>query len=100
MRKALEYQGSETDLIQRIDSDVTNINTLSKSFILFHGNLNVLLHVLYKIINKMYEKTKIAQNDTDLSCIKLDINVSKCYAFVKYFETLISSLIHDKSVSL
>ena len=29
------------------------------------------------LINKIYVKTKIAQNDTDLSCIKLDINVSK-----------------------
>ena len=26
-------QGGETDLIQRIDSDVTNINTISKRFI-------------------------------------------------------------------
>ena len=84
----LQHQGGETDLTQRIDSDVTNMNTISKSFILFHVNLNVLLHVLYKIINKMYVKTEIAQNDTDLSCIKLDINVSKCYAFVKHFETL------------
>ena len=66
---------------------------------LFHGNLNVLLHVLYKIINRIYVKTEIAQNDTDLFCIKLDINVSKCWAFVKHFETLISSLIQDKSVS-
>ena len=43
--------------------------------LLFYGNLNVLLYVLYKIINKMYVKTEIAQNDTDMSCIKLDINV-------------------------
>ena len=41
----------------------------------------------------------MAQNDNDLSCIKLDINVSKCCAFVKHFETVISSLIQDKSVS-
>ena len=26
-------QGGETDLIQRIDSDVTNMNTVSKCFI-------------------------------------------------------------------
>ena len=26
-------QGGETDLIQRIDSDVTNMNTISESFI-------------------------------------------------------------------
>ena len=41
-------QGGEMDLIQRIDSDVTNMNTISKSYIV------------------------IAQNDTDLSCIKLN----------------------------
>ena len=47
----------------------------------------------------MYVKVVIAQNDTDLSCIKLYINVSKCCAFVKHFETFILSLIQDKSVS-
>ena len=60
---------------------------------LFHGNLNFPLKVLYKIKNKTNVKAEIAQNDTDLSCIKLDINVSKCCAFVKHFETLILSVI-------
>ena len=85
-------QGAETDLIQKIDSDVTNMSTISKCLLLFHGNLSVLLHVLHKIKNKINVKTQIAQNNTDLSCIKLDINVSKCCAFVKHFKTLISSL--------
>ena len=38
----------------------------------------------------------IAQNDTDLSCIKFDINVSKCFTKARHFETLISSLIQNK----
>ena len=63
---------------------------------LFHGNLNVLFSVLYKIINKICVKTEIAQNDTDLSCIKLDTNVSKCFTKAQHFETLISSLIQNK----
>ena len=37
----------------------------------------------------MYVKTKIAQNDTDLFCVKLDINVLKCFTKVQHFETLI-----------
>ena len=37
----------------------------------------------------MYVKAEIAENDTDLSCIKPDINVLKGCAFVKHFETLI-----------
>ena len=45
----------------------------------------------------MHVKAEIAQNDTDLSCIKLCINVSKCCAFAKHFETLILGLIQDKS---
>ena len=92
-------QAAETDLIQRIDSDVTNINTISKSLSLFYGNLSILLHVLDITINKIYVKVVIAQNDTDLSCIKLYINVLKCCAFVKHFKTLILKLIQDKSVS-
>ena len=52
-----------------------------------------------KIKNKIHVKTEIAQNDTDFSCIKLNINVSKGCAFVKHFETVISSLIQGKSVS-
>ena len=41
----------------------------------------------------MHVKVIIAQNDTDLSCIKLDINVSKCFTKVQHglismFETL------------
>ena len=64
---------------------------MRKVLSLFHGNLNVLLYVLYKIINKICVKTKIAQNDTDLSCIKLDITVSKCFTKAQHFETLISS---------
>ena len=75
------------------------MNTISKSFIAIPWKFNVLLHVLYKIINKICVKTEIAENDTDLSCLQLDINVSKCCAFVKHFETLISSLKQDKSVS-
>ena len=47
----------------------------------------------------MYVKTEIAQNDTDFCYIKQDINVSKSCVFVKHFETLISSLIQQKSVS-
>ena len=38
-------------------------NVTRKVLSLFHGNLNVLLHVLYKIINKMYVKAEIAQNN-------------------------------------
>ena len=30
-------------------------------------------------------KPEIAQNDTDLSCIKLDITVSKCFTKVQHF---------------
>ena len=65
-------------------------NAIREVLSLFHGNLNVLLHVLYKIINKMYVKAEITQNDTDLSCIKLDIYVSKCFRKAQHFETLIS----------
>ena len=75
------------------------MNTISKSFITISWKFRVLLHVLYKVINKIDVKTEIAQNDTDLSCIKLDISVSKCCVFVKHFETVISSLIQYKSVS-
>ena len=53
-------------------------NAIRKVLSLFHGNLNVLLHVLYKIINKICAKVVIAQKDSVLFCIKLDINVSKC----------------------
>ena len=56
---------------------------------LLHRNLNVHLPVFCKIINEMYVKAEIAENDTDLSCIKPDINVLKGCAFVKHFETLI-----------
>ena len=49
-----------------------------------------------KIKNKIHAKTETAQNDTDFSCIKFDINVSKGYAFVKHFETLISNLIQQQ----
>ena len=35
----------------------------------------------------MYVKAEIAQNDTNLSSIKLDINVSKCCAFVKHIHS-------------
>ena len=55
---------------------------------------------MYKIINKICVKVIIAHNDTDLSRIKLDINVSKCFTKAQHFETLISSLILEKSVSL
>ena len=44
-------------------------------------------------------KTKVSQNDTDLFCIKLHINASKCFTKAQHFETLVSSLIQDKSVS-
>ena len=87
------------DLIKRADSDVTNMNTISKSLSLFHGNLSILLHVLDIIIDKIYVKVIIAQNDTDLSCIKHYINVLKYCVFVKHFKTLILRLIQDKSVS-
>ena len=50
-------------------------------------------------INIMHVKAVIAQNDIDLSCIKLDINVSKCFTKAQHSETLISSLMQDKSVS-
>ena len=33
----------------------------------------------------MYAKTEMAQNDTDLLCIKLDINVSKCFTKAQHF---------------
>ena len=45
------------------------------------------------IENMTCVKTKIAQNDTDLSCVKLDISVSKCFTKAQHFESLISSLI-------
>ena len=61
--------------------------------------LQLMMKVWLVLINKIYVKTEIAQNDADLSCIKLDINVLKCCAFVKHLETLISSLIQDKSAS-
>ena len=86
-------QGGETDLIQRIYSDVTNMNTISKSFIAIPWKFKCPLTCPVQIINKIFVKTEIAQNDTDLSCLQLDINVSKCCAFAKHFETLISSLI-------
>ena len=35
----------------------------------------------------MCVKTEIVQNDTDLSCIKNDINVSKCFTKAQPFET-------------
>ena len=43
----------------------------------------------------MYAKAEIA----DLSCIKPNINVSKCFAKAQHFETLMQSLIQDRSVS-
>ena len=43
-----------------------------------HRNLNVHLHVCYKIINRICVKVVIAQNDTDLSKIK-PFNVTKCF---------------------
>ena len=52
---------------------------MTKVLSLFHGNLNVLLHVMYKIINKIYVKVVIEENGTDLSCLKLHINASKCF---------------------
>ena len=91
-------QGGETDLIQRIDSDVTNMNTISKSKSLIATPWKFKCPLTCPVQNNNV-KTKIAQNDTDLSCLQLHINVSKCCAFVKHFETLISSLIQDKSVS-
>ena len=72
------------------------MNTILKVLSLFHGNLNALLHVLYKIKHKINVKTKIAQN---LSYVKLDINVLKCFTKGQNFVTLISSLIQDKSAS-
>ena len=63
--------------------------TCQKVLLLLHRNQNALLHVLHKIINKTHANV-IAQNDTAFPGIKLDINVSKCCAFVKHFETLIS----------
>ena len=79
---------------------ILNKNTIYQNvLLLFLENLNVLLHVLYKIKNKIHVKTEIAQNDTDLSCVKLDINVIKCCTKAQHFETLISNLIQDKSVS-
>ena len=75
-------------LLQAGETD--QVNTFVKIIcieMLFHGNLNVLLYVLYKIINKIYVKTEIAQNDTDMSCIKLDINVSKYFTKAQHFET-------------
>ena len=66
--------------------------------LLFHGNLNVFLHVLYKMICEMYGKVVTTQNDTDLFCIKFVINVSKCFTKPQHFEASISSLIQDRSV--
>ena len=93
-------QAAETDLIQRIDIDVTNMNTISKSLSVFHGNLSILLHVLDIIINKIHVKVVIAQNDTDLSSIKLYINVLKCCGFVKHFKTLIKVVIAQNDTEL
>ena len=52
---------------------------MTKVLLLFHENRNVFLHVLYKIISKINVKVVIAKNYTDLSCIKLDLNVSECF---------------------
>ena len=62
-------------------------NAIRKVLLLFHGNLNVLLYVLHKIINKIHGKTEIAQNDTDLSCKKCDItfqNVLQKYSIAQF----------------
>ena len=72
-------------------------NAMIKVLLLFHRNLNVLLYVLYQIIDKIYVKV-VAQNDADLSCINLNINVLKCFTKAQHLKTLISSLIEDKSV--
>ena len=75
------------------------MNTISKSFIAIPSKFKCPLTCPVHNNKKIHVKVVITQNDTDLSCIKLDINVSKFCAFVKHFETLISSLIQDKSVS-
>ena len=82
-------QGDETDLIQRIDSDVTNMNTISKCFIAIPWKFKC--PCTCPVQNNI-KYTEIAQSDTDLSCIKLDINVSKCCAFVKHFGFYIHSI--------
>ena len=49
-------QVGETDLIQRIDSDVTNMNTISKSFIVIPGKFKCLLTCL--VHNNKYNMSK------------------------------------------
>ena len=44
-------------------------NAMVKVLLLFHGNSNALLCILYKIINIIYVKVVLAQNDTDLPVI-------------------------------
>ena len=75
-------QGGETDLIQSIDSDVTNMTTISKCVITIPWKFKYLL-------------TCPVQNNKNNICK----NICKNWAFVKHFETLISSLIQNKSVS-
>ena len=82
--KSTYYQPYEYFLLKILYRNAVE-NVLS----LFHENLNVLLYILYKIINKIYIKVIIAQNDTDLSCINLNINVLKCFTKAQYFKTLI-----------
>ena len=67
--KILVIQAGETDQVNTFVKYNLYRNAIRKVLSLFHGNLNVLLHVLYKKINKIHVKTEIAQNDTDLSCI-------------------------------
>ena len=111
INELVTFQAGETESNKRIDTmkstnDLRNQtfcenilyrNAMTKVLSLFHGNLNILLCVLYRIINKISVKVILAQIDTDLSCI--NINVSKCFTKAQHFETLISGLIQDKSVS-
>ena len=62
---------------------------LCKGFIAIPLKLNVLIYILYQILNKIKVKVVIAQNDTDLSCINLNINVLKFFTKAQHFKTLI-----------
>ena len=62
---------------------------LCKSFIAIPLKLNVLIYILYQMLNKIKVKVVIAQNDTDFSCFNLNINVLKFFTKAQHFKTLI-----------
>ena len=69
-------QATETEFYKRIDTMKSTYYRpfkyfcqnfyIAKVLSLLHGNLNVPLHVLHKIVNKICVKVIIAQNDTEM----------------------------------